>query len=66
MQLFQTTVLNGSYDLKLVLLSDFGELFVLYHLMFYSPITDLVWKGTVSLAHWVTRLSERVKRVLPP
>ena len=24
---------------------------MLYHLLFCSPITDLIWKGTVSLLH---------------
>ena len=32
-----------------LLLSRLGVLFVLYHLLFRSPITDRIWKGTGSL-----------------
>ena len=45
----QTSLLTGPYYLHLLSLAGFRVLFLLSHLMFRSPITDRVWKGTGSL-----------------
>ena len=43
---FRPLFFIGPCDLKLLLLSGEGAVFVLHHTLFHSPISDSVWKGT--------------------
>lgn len=63
LQFFQTSIFTGFFDQELLLLSGFGVLYVLYHLLFLSTESQTVSRNAQSgsLEVWAVKSNKRQK-----